>query len=216
MPRFVRERQLLKWVNRAVGRGESHRYECNFSVVTMFNSNISKWDVSRVRDMSHVFAYATQFNYDISKWDMSSVTTMSSMLKLTNDSGLFDLERVWSSLTQVLYLRMPCFWLCLNQKPKTSTETMLQVRSHAYENPDGRVQAGRKPKLCFVLPLVCLDRAPHLTARNNCSMTRGVRIRGSRYVRMKRSWSRICESASFRACSRIIAFVFVCNFVRGV
>jgi len=75
----------------------------------MFNSDISKWDVSRVTDMRHMFAYATQFNYDISKWDMSSVTTMSSMLKLTNDSGLFDLERVWSSLTQVLYLRMPCF-----------------------------------------------------------------------------------------------------------
>ena len=27
---------------------------------------------------------------------------------LTNDSGLFDLERAWSSLTQVLFLRMPC------------------------------------------------------------------------------------------------------------
>merc|ERR1712224_1038791 len=40
---------------------------------------ISKWDVSRVSDMSAVFNGAASFNGDISKWDVSSVKDMGSM-----------------------------------------------------------------------------------------------------------------------------------------
>merc|ERR1719174_1487484 len=38
-----------------------------------FNSDVSKWDVSSVTDMSRMFMQAELFNHDISKWDVSSV-----------------------------------------------------------------------------------------------------------------------------------------------
>lgn len=41
--------------------------------------NISKWDTSRVTDMSSLFNGATTFNEDISQWDVSKVTTMRAM-----------------------------------------------------------------------------------------------------------------------------------------
>ena len=52
-----------------------------FGAATAFNSDISKWDVSRVKDMSGMFSYASSFNVDISKWDVSSVTNMDQMFK---------------------------------------------------------------------------------------------------------------------------------------
>lgn len=39
-----------------------------------FNGDISKWDVSNVTDMGHMFCFAKNFNRDISKWDTSKVT----------------------------------------------------------------------------------------------------------------------------------------------
>merc|ERR1711862_745554 len=44
-----------------------------------FNSDISKWDVSRVTNMEHMFYYAESFNADISKWDVSKVKHMRNM-----------------------------------------------------------------------------------------------------------------------------------------
>merc|ERR1719201_2962072 len=41
--------------------------------------DISKWDVSRVTDMSRMFANANLFNGDISNWDVSRVTNMDHM-----------------------------------------------------------------------------------------------------------------------------------------
>ena len=41
--------------------------------------DISGWDVSNVRDMSHMFAYAKSFNGDISNWDVRNVTNMRGM-----------------------------------------------------------------------------------------------------------------------------------------
>ena len=43
-----------------------------------FNGDISKWDVSNVENMSRMFRHSS-FNGDISKWDVSSVTDMSDM-----------------------------------------------------------------------------------------------------------------------------------------
>ena len=40
---------------------------------------IGEWDVSRVTDMSRMFAYANLFDGDISKWDVSSVKDMECM-----------------------------------------------------------------------------------------------------------------------------------------
>ena len=50
-----------------------------FKEATLFNSDISKWDVSRVTDMSYLFKEATAFNSDIWKWDVSRVGTMNYM-----------------------------------------------------------------------------------------------------------------------------------------
>ena len=42
---------------------------------------IGDWDVSRVPDMSYIFAEATAFDADISKWDVSGVTQMPGMFR---------------------------------------------------------------------------------------------------------------------------------------
>ena len=44
-----------------------------------FNSDVSKWDVSRVTTMSYMFAGATSFNGYVLKWDVSNVITTSNM-----------------------------------------------------------------------------------------------------------------------------------------
>ena len=46
---------------------------------TPFNGDISKWDVSHVTDMSHMFFQAEVFNGDISKWHVSSANSMDKM-----------------------------------------------------------------------------------------------------------------------------------------
>merc|ERR1719473_359683 len=43
------------------------------------NGDLSKWDVSRVTDMSFMFSDASSFNGDLSKWDVSKVTFMIDM-----------------------------------------------------------------------------------------------------------------------------------------
>ncbi len=47
-------------------------------LLTDFNGNISKWNVSNVYNMSHMF-FNSQFNGDISNWDTSSVISMYEM-----------------------------------------------------------------------------------------------------------------------------------------
>ncbi|BAV95232.1 hypothetical protein JBKA6_1219 [Ichthyobacterium seriolicida] len=45
-----------------------------------FNSeNISKWDVSKVTNMSMMFYKAAAFNQDLNNWNVSNVTNMSMM-----------------------------------------------------------------------------------------------------------------------------------------
>ena len=50
-----------------------------FAGANMFNGDISKWDVSRVTDMNRMFMGASSFDVDLSKWDVSSVTDMTRM-----------------------------------------------------------------------------------------------------------------------------------------
>ena len=46
-------------------------------ILTMgFNSDISKWDVSSVTDLGHMFEDAIKFNADISAWDVSKAANM--------------------------------------------------------------------------------------------------------------------------------------------
>ena len=49
-----------------------------FSRYPEFNGDISKWNVSKVIDMSHMFE-CSQFDGDISRWDVSNVADMSYM-----------------------------------------------------------------------------------------------------------------------------------------
>ena len=44
-----------------------------------FNGDISKWDVKSVEFMKGMFHQAAVFNGDLSKWDVPSVTDMNSM-----------------------------------------------------------------------------------------------------------------------------------------
>ena len=46
-----------------------------------FNSDISRWNVSNVTDMSEMFAYAKRFNQDLSKWNVSNVEYMRCMFQ---------------------------------------------------------------------------------------------------------------------------------------
>jgi len=50
-----------------------------FHGASTFNGDISKWDVSNVKDMRFMFYRASTFNGDISQWDVSSVTDMKGM-----------------------------------------------------------------------------------------------------------------------------------------
>ncbi len=46
-----------------------------------FNHDISNWDVSNVTDMRGMFIYCDQFNQNISRWNVSNVTDMRSMFE---------------------------------------------------------------------------------------------------------------------------------------
>ena len=50
-----------------------------FADARAFNQDLSRWDVSKVTDMNNMFANAYAFNQDLSRWDVSKVTDMSSM-----------------------------------------------------------------------------------------------------------------------------------------
>ena len=52
---------------------------CMFVCCTSFNQDISTWDVSKVENMSSIFYKCSKFNQDISTWDVSNVTIMNSM-----------------------------------------------------------------------------------------------------------------------------------------
>ena len=53
---------------------------------TDFNGDISQWDVSNVKDMNNMFAYSN-FNRDISNWDVSNVLDMQSMFSNSSFNG---------------------------------------------------------------------------------------------------------------------------------
>lgn len=50
-----------------------------FDGATIFNGDLSDWDVSNVANMQFMFADAAAFNSDLSAWDVSSVTDMAGM-----------------------------------------------------------------------------------------------------------------------------------------
>ena len=64
-------------------------------VLNKFNGDISKWDVSSVKNMDHMF-FNSQFNGDISKWNVSNVKNMDYMFafsKFNQDISKWDVLR---------------------------------------------------------------------------------------------------------------------------
>lgn len=59
---------------------------CMFFKNYYFNGDLSKWNVGNVKDMSGMF-FKSAFNGDISQWDVRSVTDMSSMFQISAFSG---------------------------------------------------------------------------------------------------------------------------------
>jgi surface protein len=78
----------------------------NMFFISKFNGDISKWDVSNVRNMSYMFSgkraymysiFPVLFNGDISKWDVSNVEDMSGMFNLSefnSDISKWDVSNV--------------------------------------------------------------------------------------------------------------------------
>ena len=68
-----------------------------------FNGDISKWDVSNVTNMAHMFSWCKNFNGDISNWDVSNVTNMEGMFETCAFNG--DISR-WnvSNVTNMYWL----------------------------------------------------------------------------------------------------------------
>jgi surface protein len=75
---------------------------------SIFNGDISSWDVFRVTDMSDMFSHS-KFNGDISSWDVSNVTNMSDMFshsKFNGDISSWDVSNV-TDMSKMFY-NCPC------------------------------------------------------------------------------------------------------------
>ena len=48
------------------------------------NFDVSKWDVSNVTNMNHMFFYCKNFDCDLSNWDVSNATDMNTMFAFCN------------------------------------------------------------------------------------------------------------------------------------
>jgi len=77
-----------------------------FSGATVFNQDLSKWDVSKVTNMPQMFYQATAFNQDLSKWDVSKVTSMRYMFErataFNQDLSKWDVSKV-TSMSAIFY-----------------------------------------------------------------------------------------------------------------
>lgn len=83
-----------------------------FQHSSLFNQDISMWDVSDVTGLNYTFAYAAAFNQPIGSWDVSKVVDISNMFngassfdqdisgwnvsKVTNMTGMFFIAKVFN------------------------------------------------------------------------------------------------------------------------
>ena len=73
-----------------------------------FNCDLSKWDVHNVKTMEYMFYNCRNFNYDLSKWNVSNVTNMKYMFrncsKFDSDLSNWDV----SNVTNMKYMFQNC------------------------------------------------------------------------------------------------------------
>jgi len=78
-----------------------------FYICAVFNSDIPAWDVSSVTDMSYMFRSCSVFNSDTSAWDVSSVTNMSNMFRscsvFNSDISAWDVSSVTNMSNMFAY-----------------------------------------------------------------------------------------------------------------
>jgi surface protein len=71
---------------------------CMFFQCYNFNSDLSHWDVSNVKNMRGMFGFCENFNSDLSKWDMSNVEDISVMFRdcyrFNSDLSNWNLEKI--------------------------------------------------------------------------------------------------------------------------
>ena len=93
-----------------------------------FNGDISKWDVSNVTNVSHMFYHAKSFNQDISKWDVSNVTDMSHLFRSTNSFNQ-DISK-WdvSNVTNMSYM----FYNAISFNQDISSWDVSNVKNTSY------------------------------------------------------------------------------------
>lgn len=72
-----------------------------FSGATAFNQPIGSWNVSNVNDMTDMFANASAFNQDISNWDVSDALVMDGMF---NGATVFNRNLAWWCVTNIATL----------------------------------------------------------------------------------------------------------------
>src|SRR5574344_2104428 len=88
-----------------IDTSEVTNMRCVFSDIKNFNGDISRWDVSNVRDMSFIFSCSI-FNGDISEWDTHNVIYMKWMFacsRFNNDISLWNISNV-KDMSHMFYM----------------------------------------------------------------------------------------------------------------
>ena len=75
---------ILEYLNTNYVENTRLMFESN-NDISIFNQDISSWDVSNFTDMGYMFYGAKKFNQNISSWTVSNVITMFNMFSNTND-----------------------------------------------------------------------------------------------------------------------------------
>ncbi len=104
-----------------------------FQAASAFNQNIGGWDVSQVEDMGDMFQGASDFNQNIGGWDVSQVTNMNGMFSDADDfdqdiSG-WDVSQVTNM--QLMFLDASAFNQNIGRWNVANVKSMLDMFSGA-------------------------------------------------------------------------------------
>ena len=108
----------------------------------MFDGDISKWDVSRVKDMHGMFMFAKQFNSDISKWDVSRVMNMNNMFQ---DAGMFKQKLLGCPWVHSRASKEVMFQNSAGSIPRKVCTQQKTTRPYVTRRPHTPVYATRRP-----------------------------------------------------------------------